>query len=95
MIDVPEMIVKNHPNQKFWLTISLRQEPFVSGSQGPPFPPTFKLAVLGIPSKKRVVGSNGDGMGVLNERVLWAWCMLADPPFYFVPQTGLPVGVPH
>ena len=65
MIDVPEMIVKNHPNQKLWLTVSLRQEPFVSGSQGPPFPPTFKLAVLGIPSKKRVVGSNGDGMGVL------------------------------
>ena len=52
MIDVPEMIVKN---RGFLLTLSLRQEPFVSGSQGPPFPPTFKLAVLGIPSKKRVV----------------------------------------
>jgi len=42
----------NGPEEQF---LSQWQEPFVSGSQGPPFPPTFKLAVPGPGySKKRV-----------------------------------------
>lgn len=60
-----------------WLFLP-RQEPFVSGSQGPPFPPTFKLAVLGIPSKKRVVSwVMVDEMGVLNGKgAKRALCMI-------------------